>query len=106
MVEEHHSTSLEDIATEQLNLARDTNEVVHSIRRMMRISFWTKLAFWALIIILPVVFIGPIIKALQSFVPTVHVGNQEVPVFTLPSVDELEKALHTYSIQSASTTPQ
>ncbi len=94
------ANNLEEIAAEQLRLTRDTNEVVHSIRRMMRVSFWTKLLFWALVIILPVVFIGPITKTLQSLVPTVQVGSQSVPVFALPSSAEIEKAFRAYAAQN------
>ncbi len=101
------SSSLEDSAAEELRLARDTNAVMHSMYRMIRISFWTKLIFWALVIILPVVFIGPIVKTLQSFVPVVQVGGQTVPVFGLPQVHELEKSLHVYTpSQGAEPVPQ
>ncbi len=92
-IEEHAAafTRIENLLSEQLELARDTNKVVRSIRRANRIAFWAKLVLWSLVIVVPFLFIGPILKA---FLPTAN--GAALNIFDFPSSAEIQKVIQTY----------
>ena len=84
-------TRIENLLTEQMDLIRDTNKVVHSIRRTNWITFWLKVILWTAVIVLPFFFIGPLLK---TFVPSL--GSSEGTVFGFPSAADIQKALQNY----------
>jgi hypothetical protein len=83
---------IENLLTEQLDLARDTNKVVHSIRRANWISFWIKFILWTFAIIVPLFFLGPFLK---SLLPSTADTNS-VNIFGIPSTMEVQKMIQTY----------
>jgi hypothetical protein len=82
---------LEQLLEENLELARENNELLRDMRRMGRISFWGKLLLWGAVIILPFIFLKPYLEAL---VPAA--SGDTNGVFGFPSKDQLEKALDSY----------
>jgi hypothetical protein len=82
---------IEDLLEDQMEIVEDTNKVVHSIRRTNRYAFFAKIILWTLVIVLPFIFIGPIIK---SIFPTSDTTG--VNVFGIPSIPEIQKAVQTY----------
>ncbi len=81
---------------EQAELVRDTNQIVHDMRRWGRVAFWAKVALWTVVLILPILFY-PFITQVFKGVPG-GLGNaanaSSARLFGLPSPSEIEKALH------------
>lgn len=75
---------LEALLEETAALTRENHKILKSMQRMDLISFWVKIALWALVIVLPLLFIGPILEALLPVA-----GNAPGAVFGVPSPEQL-----------------
>ncbi len=56
-----------------------------------RISFWAKVAIWALILGLPVLFFQPIVEFLRASL------DQGRALYGIPSSVQIQDAIHTYT---------
>jgi|GEM_PF-5130681 len=95
--EPERSKSIEALLEEQLELTRDTNDVVHGIDRMMRVSFWVKVVFWIVVLVLPFFLIKPFLNA---FFPADENGFFS-ELQAIPSSADIEKAIELYRGTSA-----
>lgn len=81
---------LEQLATENLELAEETNQLLRDMRRLSRVAFWAKAVMWLIVIVLPFILLKPIVNAL---VPLVG-GNPSS--FGLPSSTDIQALIREY----------
>ena len=92
-MDENNTARIEQLLEETLELAEENNRLLLSIQRTGRWAFWGKLLFWVIILVLPLIFIGPILDAILP-VPLSEAGSGSV--FGLPSAEQLQILMEAY----------
>lgn len=90
-MDEQAFSRLEQLLQDTLEVAEENNELLHKIQRQARWSFWGKIIIWVLVLGLPLLFLGPILK---SIVP--YTGTAPHSVFGLPSAEQLDAVISAY----------
>ena len=85
---------LEQLMEENLELAEENHRMLKEMRRMGRVSFWTRVVLWALVIILPLLLLKPVLNMLFPVTGDDTVPGLNVPGF--PSKEDIERAIRTY----------
>lgn len=85
-------TRVEQLLQQNLELTEENNRLIREVRRTGRVSFWFRLALWAIVLILPFLLIGPILEAV---VPAAA-GGQGGSLFGLPSSSQLQEVFDAY----------
>ncbi|MES2225901.1 MAG: hypothetical protein V4480_03780 [Patescibacteria group bacterium] len=93
MTDEASISRIEQLLEETKELAEENNRLLRDIRRTNRISFWSKVILWTVVLILPFIFLGPLLRAL---VPATGTGVGGGTLFGLPSPTEFQKIIDTY----------
>lgn len=83
---------IEELLKETLEVAEENNRILREIRRMGRISFWSKVVIWALVLIVPLLLIGPI---LDSFSAVTGSGATS-GIMGFPSPQMIQEAMELY----------
>lgn len=101
---EQRFAQLEDRIEELLEMVEDNNRRLRSINRSLRWSFWGRLIIWVIVLALPFIVLGPLLKTLVPGLP----GSGSNGVVGLPSAQQLQSLLNAYKAGSgtASSTPQ
>jgi len=81
-------TKLEDLS----ETAEENNELLRSIRTTLRWSFWGRLLIWVIVLALPFIVLGPLLRAV---VPGIS-GTESKSVFGLPSSQEVRALMDAY----------
>lgn len=97
-MDEKTITRIEQLLEETLEVAQENNELLLSIQRTARWAFWGKLLLWIVVLGLPILFIGPILKAL---VPVPYTDAAQTGIFGLPSADQLRAVMEAYEVTGA-----
>lgn len=92
-MDEQTISRLEQLLEDNLELAEENNKMLLQIRSSQRWSFWGKLVLWILVLGLPVLFLGPI---LRSVLPAPYQDAQSKSVFGLPSAEQVKALLQAY----------
>lgn len=74
-----------------LELEQENNKMLKHMQIVGRISFWAKVAIWALILGLPVLFFQPIVEFLSTK------AAQGRTLYGIPSSEQIKDAIHTYT---------
>lgn len=88
-------SALEALLRENLEVAKENNQILKDMRRIGRIAFWSKVVIWTLVIVLPLLFIGPILSSFSAAL-TPAGGSS---VLGLPSADLFREAFDIYTGQ-------
>ncbi|HWH07318.1 MAG TPA: hypothetical protein VNU47_02220 [Candidatus Paceibacterota bacterium] len=86
---------LETLLKDTLEVAEENNRLLREMRRMGRISFWSKVIIWALVLIIPMLFIGPILDSFGSFMS----GDTAGSIMGFPSPEMIQEAMELYQAQ-------
>lgn len=84
---------LESALDETRAIATEARDESKKIYRHIRVTFWIKAAIWIAVIILPLLFIGPILDGFFSLMGAAAPG---VGIFGLPDQEALQEALRQY----------
>ncbi|MDO8231678.1 MAG: hypothetical protein Q7T37_00540 [bacterium] len=91
---------LKRILDETHALARDNHRMLRAIRRDQIISFFGKIVFWILLIILPLYvyqqYLGPI---MSKFSVLYGMGTTTPSGSSLPTTAELQKLIDSYKVK-------
>lgn len=90
---------LEDKLNELLEVAEENNEILRSMQRTARWSFWGRLLIWIIVLVLPFIFLGPFLKALIPGIPSTDSGHS---LFGFPSEEQVKALLNAYKADSGS----
>ena len=99
MDSEQRIAQLEVKFEELLEIAEENNEMLRYLKRTTRWSFWGRLLIWIIVLVLPFLLLGPLLKAL---VP--GISGQSTSLFGLPSQDQVKSLLNAY--KQGTGTPQ
>jgi|CXWL01.1.fsa_nt_gi hypothetical protein len=91
--EQQRLARIEDLLTRNLEVAEETKNILKEMRRNSLIAFWFKVVLWAAVLILPLLFIKPL---LNSIFPVTK-GETGVNVSTFPTQEDIQKALELYT---------
>lgn len=78
---------------EQALLITEISDRVRRMERLGRFSFWAKVVIWALVLVLPLLFLGSIIDLFSSFLQG---GEAAGAVMGLPSPEMIREAMELY----------
>ncbi len=84
--------SLEALLREQIAISKENNEILKDMRRIGRIAFWAKVVLWTILIILPLLLIGPILSGFSAMLAPGTASN----VMGVPSPELIQQALDAY----------
>ena len=87
------ASSLGDAVRESIAIGKENNRLLRRIIFFGRVSFWTKLVFWALVLGLPVLFFQPIVQYVSKQV------SQNPAAFGLPSSAQIQKAINDFKLK-------
>jgi len=90
-MEDETPNPLEALLRENLEVSRENNRILRDMRRLGRIAFWSKVVIWAIVLLLPLLLIGPILDFLSE--------GTGASVMGLPSASVLEEAFLLYTGQ-------
>lgn len=93
MTDEERLTRIEQQLSDLLEVAEENNELLLQTRRAARWSLWLRVVIWAIVLALPFLLIGPLLRAI---VPGGVPGSSTTTLFGLPSAEQLQEALDTY----------
>lgn len=86
-----NSGGLTQMVEHTLALEQENNRILKHMQTMNQIGFWVKLAVWALVLGLPVLFFRPLIEVTKRTI-------QENPtLFGVPSSSDFYKAIDEFS---------
>ncbi|MDB5190254.1 MAG: hypothetical protein JWN49_580 [Parcubacteria group bacterium] len=97
MNDEATISRLEQLLEDSIELAEENNKLLRSLLRSNRIAFWAKALMWIIILILPFILLGPLVRTLVPAADTSKAGS----VFGFPSPTEIQNIVNSYR---ASTT--
>lgn len=96
---EQRIAKLEQRVEDLMEIAEENNHLLHSMRTTLRWSFWGRLLIWIIVLALPFLFLGHILKAVVPGLPS----GQDKSLFGLPSTNQVKALLDAY--KSGSGTP-
>ena len=99
MDEQQRIARIEERLDEIFELTEENNVKIKSLERTARWSFWGRLLIWVIVLILPFIVLGPLLK---SIVPGLAPNNGH-SLFGLPSEQQLQQLLDTYKQASTTT---
>ncbi len=78
---------------ENLVVSKETQESLHRIERLNQFSFWAKIVLWVVVLVIPLLLIGPFLGTIEKFLT----GGADTPsVGGLPSPNAVKDALDLY----------
>lgn len=78
---------------ENLVVAKETQERLLRMERLNRFSFWAKVVLWVVVLVVPLLLIGPFLGTIERFLT----GGADAPsVGGLPSPNAVKDALDLY----------
>ncbi len=84
--------SLEALLKEHIAISKENNEILKDMRRIGRIAFWAKVVLWTVLIVLPLLLIGPILSGLSAMIAPGTASG----VMGVPSPELIQQALEAY----------
>jgi hypothetical protein len=90
MPEEERLSRIEQQLEDLQELVEENNGLLRQTRSAARWSLGLRIAVWAVILVLPFLLIGPILRAI------VPAGATGTGAFGMPSAEQLQDALNTY----------
>lgn len=100
-MDDQNYSRLEQLLQDNIELTQENNKILRSLQRTMRWSFWGKLLLWIIVLVLPFIFLGPL---LHTLIPASNSEGNTKSLFGLPSADQIQSLLKTYQHEVASTT--
>lgn len=91
---------LEETLEDILETVEENNKALHAIKRTMRWSFWGKLLIWILVLVLPFIVLGPLLRTL---VPGIPGTTQSKSLFGLPSEEQVKALIESYKSGSGAS---
>ncbi len=91
-MDEQRIARLEQAIEDLTEIAEENNALLRSMQRRARWAFWGKLLFWAVILALPFIVLGPF---LHSLVPELYTSGSR-GLFGLPSLEKIQSLLQVY----------
>jgi hypothetical protein len=86
---------MQELLQENIHLARENNELLHSIRRSQMVSFWSKVVFYVIVVGVPVLvyqyYLQDYIQQMRTNYTTMLDTVEKVRA--LPSVENLPAAV-------------
>ncbi len=98
MSDEATDARIEELLRDLQETVEENNRLLRRIQRGNVLAFWGKLILWTLVIVLPIIFIKPI---LSTILPFAGVTSPGVGSYGLPSQAELQQVLQAYKGQQA-----
>ncbi len=99
MNDEATISRLEQLVQDSIDLAEENNKLLRSLVRTTRFAFWAKALMWVVVIILPFIFLGPLVRTL---VPAYNTGATGGNLFGFPSPTEIQNIVNSYRASSTS----
>lgn len=92
---------LKNLLRQNLEVARENNEILKRMVKMGRIAFWFKVIIWVIVLALPILLIPYILPLVRGFevlngVPGVTSTSSTSSLFGLPSPTEVQHAIEEY----------
>ena len=96
MSDEANDARIEELLRDLQESVNENNRILRRIQRSNAISFWGKLIIWTLVIVLPIIFLKPILNTILPFAGYTTPG---VGSYGLPSQAEIQQLLQAYRAQ-------
>jgi hypothetical protein len=78
-------------------LAKDNHQMLRAIRRGQWYSFWGRIIFWAVVIIIPFLIYQHYLEPLISTFTPIGAPSSMTDVTGLPSFEEIQKLIDLYT---------
>ena len=98
MNDEATISRLEQLLQDSLELAEENNKLLRSLLRTNRFAFWVKAVMWLVILVLPFILLGPLLRTLIPVSDTSKAGS----LFGFPSPTEIQNIVNSYRASSTS----
>lgn len=98
MTDEATISRLEQLIEDSIELAEENNKLLRSLVRTTRFAFWAKALMWLIILVLPFIFLGPLVRTL---IPASNTGAAGGNLFGLPSPTEIQQIFNAYHASSS-----
>jgi len=98
MPDEANDARIEELLRDLQDSVDENNRILRRMQRGNAIAFWGKLILWTLVIVLPILFLKPI---LNTILPFAGYGSPGVGSYGLPSQAEIQQIMEAYRTQQA-----
>ena len=86
---------LKALLEENLRVSKENNQILRDMRRLGRIAFWAKVILWTIVLVVPLLLIGPIMNAVDQFMT----GAGGSSVMGFPSPEMIQEAIDLYRVE-------
>ena len=90
-MDEQSLKRIEQLLEEVQEVAEENNRILLNMQRQARWAFWGKLVLWLVVLVLPLLLLGPIIHAILPYDTT---GTNTF--FGLPSPEQIQQLMSAY----------
>jgi hypothetical protein len=98
MIDEASISRLEQLIEDSMELAEENNKLLRSLVRTTRFAFWAKAVMWLAILVLPFIFLGPLVR---TIIPAADTGKAAGGnLFGFPSPAEIQNIVNSYRASS------
>ena len=96
MTDEANGARIEELLRDLQDSVDENNRILRRMQRSNAISFWGKIIIWTLVIVLPILFLKPL---LNTILPFAGYGTPGVGSYGFPSQAEIQKLMEAYKAQ-------